>query len=471
MGIVIKQPTDNIKDHNLTKRMISVAMLLEDSSLTIPIYQRPYKWTLKHINQLLSDIKLHQGKSSYRLGTIVFHEERLLKDNQLIIQKNIVDGQQRTISLILLIKAILKENKAYLTDENLIIQLGKIEKSLINPQFQSEISKTNIYQNYLEFIRLVKNADFNEDLINFVLNKCTFVTFTLTNISEAFQFFDAQNARGRDLEPHDLLKAYHLREFARTDEALKAMTVAHWENCNSENLNVLFAQTLYKIRNWANGKSARYFGKNDVGLFKGIHADQLGNYPYTEQLNILHHFINNYNQQHDHIRDQPAKVFPFQIDQTIINGRRFFEMITYYQRKVNELKDTLKQADLTDNAKNILDKIDSYEGRFRTGDNYVRSLFDSLLLYYLDRFGTYQLAQAIEKIFIWSYSLRLTMYAVYIETVDNYVLSHNLFRLIKEAIHPDDFLNHPAPLLKRETIKATKADPIKELFVELNYCE
>jgi hypothetical protein len=32
------------------------------------------------------------------------------------------------------------------------------------------------------------------------------MTFALTDVSEAFQFFDSQNARGRDLESHDLLK-------------------------------------------------------------------------------------------------------------------------------------------------------------------------------------------------------------------------------------------------------------------------
>ena len=59
----------------LPKRIISVCDLLADSSLTIPQYQRPYKWTGKNINQLFSDISTHKDKSSYRLGTIVFHQE------------------------------------------------------------------------------------------------------------------------------------------------------------------------------------------------------------------------------------------------------------------------------------------------------------------------------------------------------------------------------------------------------------
>lgn len=37
------------------------------------------------------------------------------------------------------------------------------------------------------------------------------VVLKVNEISEAFQLFDSQNTRGRALDPHDLLKAYHLR--------------------------------------------------------------------------------------------------------------------------------------------------------------------------------------------------------------------------------------------------------------------
>lgn len=60
------------------------------------------------------------------------------------------------------------------------------------------------------------------------------VVFVLADLSEAFQFFDSQNARGRDLDPHDLLKAFHLREFASHEVELKAASVAHWEGLPSD---------------------------------------------------------------------------------------------------------------------------------------------------------------------------------------------------------------------------------------------
>lgn len=79
--------------------IISVGELLQKTDLRIPQYQRPYKWTAKNITQLFEDIAVYKDKSSYRLGTIVFHQD---KDGL-----NIVDGQQRTITMLLTVRALI----------------------------------------------------------------------------------------------------------------------------------------------------------------------------------------------------------------------------------------------------------------------------------------------------------------------------------------------------------------------------
>ncbi len=43
-------------------KIISVRDLISDQTLTIPEYQRPYKWTLKNVNDLLDDILLFKDK-------------------------------------------------------------------------------------------------------------------------------------------------------------------------------------------------------------------------------------------------------------------------------------------------------------------------------------------------------------------------------------------------------------------------
>ncbi|WP_020394619.1 DUF262 domain-containing protein [Thiolinea disciformis] len=467
MSVVLNNHT---KSQQITKKIISVHELLSDSSLSLPIYQRPYKWKSQHVNQLINDIKRHQNKSSYRLGTLVLHEQTWVEQGITSVRKNIVDGQQRTLTLLLIAHALIQVHKHIFNDE-VIDQLKALEATMINPQFENDISKNNLYQNYLEISRLASRNTFDRDLIDFLLNKCTFVSFTLQDIAEAFQFFDTQNARGRDLAPHDLLKAYHLREFVEADEVLKSATVAHWENCQTEELADLFAQFLYRIRYWVKGNSARYFDKRDVSVFKGISVNQLSSYNYTESLNIVHYFIDYYNHQQEGKIDKKIKEFPFQLDQTIINGRRFFEMIAHYQQQVKNLEylsDSTNQ--LSEIAKRILKDINDYEGSYRTGDRYVRALFDCLLLYYIDRFGQHKISEAIEKIFIWAYSLRLTMYAVSIPTIDNYVLENNLFKIINHSINPETFLNHSLPIISVNEIKSNKVDLIQNLFKDMHYC-
>lgn len=473
----------------LDKDIISVSTLLQLADLTIPIYQRPYKWTARNISQLFQDVEKHKTKSAYRLGTIVFHQDD--DDTEAL---NIVDGQQRTLTLVLAVFAIIEQRKDNLERQDLAEQLETLSENLGDfmqrQHFESEISQRNLHQNYLEVRRLVSRHEFTEHHIDFLLNKCEVVTFTLKDISEAFQFFDSQNARGKDLAPHDLLKAYHLREFSEQEESLKSFTVASWEALESDELAALFAEYLYRIRHWALGHSARYFGKNDVGLFKGVNVDNIEHFPYVESLRITHHYVDEYNRQYHRKIDAQTKKFPFHLDQMIINGRRFFEMASHYHAQISLIVDAEHGSEpyfighkLTDNAQLILKTLNGsnkqlkYPARTRTGDKYVRAIFDCALIFYIDKFGDTFLSSAIEKLFIWAYSLRIKQQVVQLATMDNHVMSHNVFRIIKDAIIPSDVLTIALNTLtdtdnKNNLRKANAAkDPLVKLFKGMKYYE
>ncbi|MGL4747588.1 MAG: DUF262 domain-containing protein, partial [Shewanella sp.] len=85
----------------VTYRVQTVGALLEQR-LAIPSYQRPYKWQPKHVNQLIDDVLTHRSKQCYRLGTVVLHKDDNATDEEL----NIVDGQQRLLTLTLLCKLL-----------------------------------------------------------------------------------------------------------------------------------------------------------------------------------------------------------------------------------------------------------------------------------------------------------------------------------------------------------------------------
>lgn len=458
-------------------KVIRVSELLAYPKLNIPEYQRPYKWTTRNVAQLFTDIAAHKDKPAYRLGTIVLH--RNTDDKEAI--NNIVDGQQRTITLMLALHALKKalQEPTGKTGVGEKLRARVIEMAeklpLAELKFASDISLRNIYANHAEIRRIVSRAEFTAEMIEFLLDKCEVVVFTLRDVSEAFQFFDSQNARGKDLEPHDLLKAFHLREFGAGDDALKMKTIERWENSDTEELARLFDRYLYRIRNWANGRSAQYFTKHDVSLFKGVNVETIARYPYVEPIRTVHYFVDQYNGQYERNIDGQMRSFPFQLDQAIINGRRFFEMAAHYQARVGHIRarsrhlhDILNGTNLDGFAPEIMDTINDYPGRHRTGDRYVRTIFDCLLVYYIDKFGEVELSRAIEKIFIWSYSLRLNLLAVRLASMDNHVLSDpNLFRVLREAIRPSDFTLFP--LKNIEKTKFEGVPEIKDLFVRMKY--
>lgn len=444
----------------LDSTVIKVKDFLINKKLNIPIYQRPYKWTKPNITQLIGDIKTFSGKPSYRFGTIVIHKN---KDED---SYDIVDGQQRTITLILILKALYQVYASHGKEQHLLKELSFINENIAELRFKNPITQQNIYKNYQEIKRLV--ADFDEELISFLLNHCEFIIFKLEDVSEAFQFFDSQNSRGKDLDPHDLLKAFHLRSFEETDQENKFRIVNNWENTDTNELAELFGLYLYRIKGWTIGNSAREFTKNNIHLFKGVNINEQSSFPYSKGLRILHHYIDEYNNSFYSKVNQQQLDYPFQLNETIINGRRFFEMIQHYHAVFqNNIKNIDQENELSELSKKILYVIDTYDGKNRTGDGYSRLLFDTVLIYYVDRFGLVHVNTAIQFFFIWSYNLRLSYESVYLASMDNYVLNNNLFKHLNDSLTPKQVFDFELNVIKDS--RSTKTKEIEDLFKDLNY--
>lgn len=445
---------------NLDSDVIKVKDFLVHPKLAIPIYQRPYKWNKSHVRQLIDDIKAFQKKPSYRFGTIVLH------DNTDKGSLDIVDGQQRTLTLVLVIKALAAIYAEKTEQTSISEELQGIVIKLAIFKFQNPTTQQNIHRNYKEILRLV--SDFDESLVRFLLHNCEFIVFKLKDVSEAFQFFDSQNARGKDLDPHDLLKAFHLRAFDTNDDINKFAIVDNWENANDDSLAKLFALYLYRIKGWAKGQSAREFSKDKIHLFKGVNINELNNYPYSKSLRILHHYIDEYNNSYYSRVNQHQIEYPFQLNEGIINGRRFFEMIQhYYTVFERNIKDIQYHEKLNDKSKEIIHVINTYNGRGRTGDGYTRLLLDTALIFYVDKFGEDAINSAVQFFFLWSYNLRLSYESLQLSSVDNYVLNQNVFKQINDAFTPKEVFNMNLQLVKDP--KSTKTDEIISLFQSLNY--
>lgn len=430
--------------------IINVKDFLTAANLRIPKYQRPYKWTKKNVNQLIDDILDNRDKTEYRLGTAVFHRENDTGNDVDVF--NIVDGQQRAITLTLIAHALCSSRESSCER----IGVKKENLSLLHQNFNHTISQVNIRRNY-EAIKL-RVKEFDELSAEFFFTRCRVIRVVLDDISEAFQFFDSQNARGKDLNPHDLLKAFHLREMREDPREVVERAVLGWEDMDEDSLRQLFGQCLFRIRNWTNLKGACSFTKDDIEVFKGVNPVAKDGFPYVEICRLAHYCVDDFNQSAQG-RFRGAMSYPHQIDQVILNGRRFFEMTEHYAKKWNRLERTLKSV-----AQDIYDAISNYEGRWRIGDCYVRNLFDCACFYYWDKFGeTKDLASVIRKIFFWAYALRLRQSRVTFSTVDNEAKSPaGMMYRIRQALRPADLLNYEVPNIGE--VQSTKTDKINDLF-------
>lgn len=81
---------------------LSILDYLSKNTFLIPMYQRPYTWGEDECGQLWEDImnfhKENEKNDEYFLGTSVMHVENEMQ--------NLIDGQQRTTTLFLLIRAL-----------------------------------------------------------------------------------------------------------------------------------------------------------------------------------------------------------------------------------------------------------------------------------------------------------------------------------------------------------------------------
>ncbi len=417
-------------DNKMPTQKIIKLYELANAKLTIPVYQRPYKWTEKNVIQLLEDIFEYVivKNKDYRIGNIILHSENETK--------NVVDGQQRLTTISLIMK-ILESN---------------FNGLLLNEKFKHPISKNNIIYNYRIINQWIetkfgKDESKKTDFKTRILNKCEFVLFTVFQQDEAFQLFDSQNARGKALEPYDLLKAFHLREMDFDSEEERTICVDRWENSIDEKtLKPILGNHLFRIRKWAKNEWKYEFTKEEIDEFKGISLHKRQQYPYENALRMLDGFVDNA-QNDKFLRNlQIAQSFPFQITLPIINGKRFFEYVDFYITQREKLFDLNKEdsikAEIPEFVKFYEDYCFGYYGWSRSGDEKVRNLYENILIAFIDKYGYVNDFENFYKAFYkLAYEIRCNKKRISIETIMN-SSARQVFSKINDSASPNAFKNY-----------------------------
>ena len=360
--------------------IVSVKQLLE-MQLSIPSYQRPYKWTIRNMEDLVGDIsnaindsERYHTDFKYRIGTIILHKDRG--------QLDIVDGQQRIISLILL---------------NLYLD-NCFKCSVMKKEFTNKITQTNIHANYRfvkEWFSLKPDIE-KKKFLNAMKNTLEVVVIQVNKISEAFQLFDSQNTRGKALDPHDLLKAYHLREMRNCPYEMEH-AVTKWEAKSTRKIHDLFDLYLFPVWNWSRGKKSHSFTAKDIDTFKGI--VESSTYYYARRA---------------------GKAMPyFQMTEPFIAGNDFFEMVDHYINLLDDVETEIQRNDAFSEIHRITE-IKTHS----VGFGYAKNLFYCALLMYYDKFHNFDV-MAIKKIFTWAFMLRVDMENLGFDSINKYAIGED----------------------------------------------
>ena len=93
---------------------LSLQELFNDRIFRVPEYQRGYAWERQQIEEFLDDLALLDTSRQHYTGTVVLHQpadpvRRMDDEGQNFIETDVVDGQQRLTTIVLLLNELSKE--------------------------------------------------------------------------------------------------------------------------------------------------------------------------------------------------------------------------------------------------------------------------------------------------------------------------------------------------------------------------
>lgn len=317
--------------------------------LTIPNYQRIYCWEERHVKCLLDDVFEHiasAGDTPYRLGTLILHAHDGHYD--------IIDGQQRLITLALLLST-------------LGIKTSLLKEKLTSKQSKAYVAyNKHLIQQYVD--RRIPQASKRIEQAESLLQRIEWSVLILqnTSIDLAYTFFSHQNSRGVALSDYDLLKAHHLRYIPLGNESQAQHVTEVWnqmiEEGRKENQNTQpdYVRTLdtyiYRLRKW---------------MRKAECDDRTGNYRIKQAYEAA-----------ALIDEIPPFGERFHFNEPIQGGAHFFGYVERHRHKYHAFCQTKEYSTLHTTMQG---------GSFQ----WYRDAIESVLFAYFLKFGTDYLSEAL----------------------------------------------------------------------------
>lgn len=234
--------------------------LFSSSTFEVPQFQREYSWQDDEVKEFWSDLRNSIDEENYFLGLVI-----LTKDEG---RQHVVDGQQRLVTLTLLVTALYHEAKKigrgaladriqadflrsidYKTDQTdpRVILSDPIDDATLQhilefgepPRDAADMG--SVSRRIADSFRYLKerlSSDLDPDPFKrlgkwteFLTHKVYFAVFVHPDSETAYQVFEVINTRGRELTTADLLKNYIL---SQTIEEKKEERYHEWQNISRQ---------------------------------------------------------------------------------------------------------------------------------------------------------------------------------------------------------------------------------------------
>lgn len=231
----------------------TIQKVFADKLLRVPDYQRGYAWDKRQLQDLIEDLEVLKKNKEHYTGTLVLHldetrEQIIDQEGNMLHIYDVVDGQQRLTTLIILLHCISKElksnfNKKIFADgirknyikiidmenqEKARLTLNKechefFVKNIISekptvggPEIKSHErlnQALNYFWDHLQEIKRDKPQKFESwlrDLHKKIINGLKLTVYQVPNESDVGVIFEVMNNRGKPLSEMEKVKNYLL---------------------------------------------------------------------------------------------------------------------------------------------------------------------------------------------------------------------------------------------------------------------
>ena len=423
----------NITEGTESKVVLQTMSLRDVLSLKlkIPDYQRIYCWPQKNVEQLLDDIFIQRGHK-YHLGTLILQKKG--------DEYDIIDGQQRTVTLALILRAMDFDN----------IQL--LKESFDSVEAQRYVGYNRyIIETYLN--RRYPDSDERRNKVGNILDTISFDVLVLndSSLELAYTFFSTQNARGKALTDYELLKSHHLRFIPESHEAQQRHLAKMWDK-----LLV---------------KSERDNGDRSVSIILGIYL-----YCLRKWTRKQYWYINEPNRVKNEFEAAPTipEIPPFgerfDFMDPIQGGAHFFSFVDTFIQHYNHFIETKQYQILwkTISCSGLLEmEIDSNNKKFSEGKRrthwWYGDVIAAFLFAYYMKFGNQYLSEAMTCITRIVSQLRYEKSKANKQSIMDKAGEMEIIVMINQATSPTFFLANAWDIINRlpyfdKTLKGIRAD-------------